>query len=44
MDYLERAKSEEEAPLIEDAFKRRLVEEAALHEQKYQQEVEASRL
>jgi hypothetical protein len=33
MDYLERAKREEEAPLIEQAFQQRLVEEQILHEQ-----------
>lgn len=32
MDYLERAKREEAAPLIEAAFQRRLAEEEALHE------------
>lgn len=31
MDYLERAKREEAAPLIEAAFQRRLAEEEALH-------------
>ncbi|CAM8914744.1 unnamed protein product [Rhodiola kirilowii] len=44
MDYLERAKREEEAPLIEGAFQRRLVEEKVLHEREYQQEVELSKL
>ncbi|KAL9667514.1 hypothetical protein QQ045_001875 [Rhodiola kirilowii] len=44
MDYLERAKREEEAPLIEDAFQRRLVEEKVLHERLQQQEVELSML
>lgn len=33
MDYLERAKREEEAPLIEHAFQQRLVEEKIVHEQ-----------
>jgi len=32
MDYMERAKREEEAPLIEQAFQQRLVEEKILHE------------
>ncbi|CAM8945968.1 unnamed protein product [Rhodiola kirilowii] len=44
MDYLERAKREEEAPLIEGAFQRRLVEEKVLHERLQQQEVELSML
>ncbi|GER56979.1 eukaryotic translation initiation factor 3subunit A [Striga asiatica] len=43
MDYLERAKREEAAPLIEAAFQRRLVEEEALHELEQQREVHASR-
>ena len=33
MDYLERAKRQEEAPLIEQAFQKRLDEEKILHEQ-----------
>ena len=33
MDYLERAKRQEEAPLIEEAFQKRLEEEKILHEQ-----------
>jgi len=33
MDYLERAKRQEEAPLIEQAFEKRLEEEKILHEQ-----------
>jgi translation initiation factor 3 subunit A len=33
MDYLERAKRQEEAPLIEQAFQKRLQEEKILHEQ-----------
>jgi hypothetical protein len=33
MDYLERAKRQEEAPLIEEAFQKRLQEEKILHEQ-----------
>jgi translation initiation factor 3 subunit A len=36
MDYLERAKREEAAPLIEAAFQQRLVEEKALHEHEQQ--------
>ncbi|KAK9277106.1 hypothetical protein L1049_006645 [Liquidambar formosana] len=43
MDYLERAKREESAPLIEAAFQKRLVEEKVLHEQEQQQEIELSR-
>ncbi|XP_051131367.1 eukaryotic translation initiation factor 3 subunit A [Andrographis paniculata] len=43
MDYLERAKREEAAPLIEAAFQQRLAEEEALHELEQQQEVNASR-
>lgn len=43
MDYLERAKREEAAPLIEAAFKQRIVEEMALHEREQQQEIELSR-
>ncbi|KAL5853920.1 hypothetical protein ACOSQ3_009038 [Xanthoceras sorbifolium] len=43
MDYLERAKREEAAPLIEAAFQRRLVEEKVLHEREQQQEIELSR-
>ncbi|KAJ4849475.1 Eukaryotic translation initiation factor 3 subunit A [Turnera subulata] len=43
LDYLERAKREEAAPLIEAAFQRRLVEEKALHEREQQQEIELSR-
>ncbi|OAY43998.1 eukaryotic translation initiation factor 3 subunit A [Manihot esculenta] len=43
MDYLERAKREEAAPLIEAAFQRRLVEEKALHEREQQLETELSR-
>ncbi|MFZ8272504.1 hypothetical protein ACO1K0_14120, partial [Staphylococcus aureus] len=43
MDYLERAKREEAAPLIEAAFQRRLVEERVLHEHEQQQEIELSR-
>ena len=36
MDYLERAKREEEAPLIDDAYQKRLVEEQLLHEREQQ--------
>ncbi|KAL3650132.1 Eukaryotic translation initiation factor 3 subunit A [Castilleja foliolosa] len=43
MDYLERAKREDSAPLIEAAFQRRLVEEAALHELEQQREIDVSR-
>ncbi|XP_041017495.1 eukaryotic translation initiation factor 3 subunit A-like [Juglans microcarpa x Juglans regia] len=43
MDYLERAKREEAAPLIEAAFEHRLVEEKLLHEREQQLEVELSR-
>lgn len=43
MDYLERAKREEAAPLIEAAFQQRLVEEKVLHESEQQLEVEVSR-
>ncbi|KAK1403588.1 Eukaryotic translation initiation factor 3 subunit A [Heracleum sosnowskyi] len=44
MDYLERAKREEAAPLIEIAFQRRLVEEKDIHEREQQREIELSRL
>lgn len=40
MDYLERAKREEAAPLIEVAFQRRLVEEKDIHERDQQASVE----
>ncbi|XWS41335.1 hypothetical protein CRYUN_Cryun17cG0072700 [Craigia yunnanensis] len=43
MDYLERAKRQEAAPLIEAAFQQRLVEEKVLHEREQQLEVELSR-
>ncbi|KAK2966398.1 hypothetical protein RJ640_013708 [Escallonia rubra] len=43
MDYLERAKREEAAPLIEAAFQRRQEEEKVLHECEQQQDVELSR-
>ncbi|GMN43979.1 hypothetical protein TIFTF001_013182 [Ficus carica] len=42
MDYLERAKREESAPLIEAAFQQRLVEERILHEREQQLEIELS--
>ncbi|KAL0405093.1 UNVERIFIED_CONTAM: Eukaryotic translation initiation factor 3 subunit A [Sesamum latifolium] len=43
MDYLERAKREEAAPLIEAAFQQRLAEEEALHTLEQQQEIDVSR-
>ncbi|XP_028765436.1 eukaryotic translation initiation factor 3 subunit A [Neltuma alba] len=43
MDYLERAKREEAAPLIEAAYQKRLVEEKLLHEREQQLEVEVSK-
>ncbi|KAG9138167.1 hypothetical protein Leryth_001397 [Lithospermum erythrorhizon] len=43
MDYLERAKREEAAPLIEAAYQQRLEEEKVLHEREQEQEVELSR-
>ncbi|WMV52290.1 hypothetical protein MTR67_045675 [Solanum verrucosum] len=43
MDYLERAKREEAAPLIESVFQRHLAKEATLHEREQQQEIELSR-
>ncbi|KAJ6792949.1 eukaryotic translation initiation factor 3 subunit A-like [Iris pallida] len=43
MDYMERAKREEEAPLIEQAFQQRLVEEKVLHEKEQMKEIELSR-
>lgn len=36
MDYLERAKREESAPLVEAAYQQRLVEEKDLHEREQQ--------
>ncbi|KAE9621859.1 hypothetical protein Lal_00032651 [Lupinus albus] len=42
MDYLERAKREEAAPIIEAAYQQRLVEERILHEHEQQKEVELS--
>ncbi|XP_024028195.1 eukaryotic translation initiation factor 3 subunit A [Morus notabilis] len=42
MDYLERAKREESAPLIEAAFQQRLVEERILNEREQQLEIELS--
>nr|GMD03867.1 eukaryotic translation initiation factor 3 subunit A-like [Ipomoea batatas]GME13694.1 eukaryotic translation initiation factor 3 subunit A-like [Ipomoea batatas] len=44
MDHLERAKREENAPLIEAAYQEHLADEAALHEREQQQEVELSKL
>ncbi|XP_068638021.1 eukaryotic translation initiation factor 3 subunit A-like [Aristolochia californica] len=43
MDYMERAKREEEAPLIEAAYQKRLEEERSLHERDQLQEIELSR-
>ncbi|CAI9760741.1 unnamed protein product [Fraxinus pennsylvanica] len=43
MDYLERAKRDEAAPLIEAAFQLRLSEEEALHEREQKLEIELSR-
>ncbi|AEE83010.1 putative protein [Arabidopsis thaliana] len=43
MDYLERAKREEAAPLIEAAYQRRLVEEREFYEREQQREVELSK-
>lgn len=43
MDYLERAKREEAAPLIDAVYQQRLVEERILHEREQQLEVEVSR-
>ncbi|KMZ75452.1 putative Eukaryotic translation initiation factor 3 subunit [Zostera marina] len=43
MDYLERAKREEEAELIEFAFQHRLEEEQRLHEQEQLMEIDRSR-
>ncbi|KAG2312270.1 hypothetical protein Bca52824_023827 [Brassica carinata] len=43
MDYLERAKREEAAPLIDAAYQRRLVEEREFYEREQQREVELSR-
>ncbi|KAL3814370.1 hypothetical protein ACJIZ3_015638 [Penstemon smallii] len=43
MDYLERAKREEAAPLIDAAFQRRLAEEEALHALEQQQEIDVSK-
>ncbi|KAA8545218.1 hypothetical protein F0562_020002 [Nyssa sinensis] len=43
MDYLERAKREEAAPLIEASFQHRVVEERVLHEHEQKQEIELSR-
>ncbi|XP_008809196.2 eukaryotic translation initiation factor 3 subunit A-like [Phoenix dactylifera] len=43
MDYMERAKREEEAPLIDQAYQQRLVEEKVLHEHEQLKEIELSR-
>jgi translation initiation factor 3 subunit A len=43
MDYFERAKREEAAPLIQAAFQHRLEQERILHEREQQEEVELSR-
>ncbi|KAL8544735.1 hypothetical protein ACS0TY_005097 [Phlomoides rotata] len=43
MDYLERAKREEAAPLIDAAFQQRLAEEEALHKIEQQREIDVSR-
>ena len=43
MDYLERAKRQEEAPLIEQAFQKRLEVEKILHEQEQLREIELSK-
>ncbi|VAI12883.1 unnamed protein product [Triticum turgidum subsp. durum] len=42
MDHLERARRQEEAPLIEEAFRRRVEEEKVLHEQEQLRENEIS--
>ncbi|OVA16064.1 Proteasome component (PCI) domain [Macleaya cordata] len=42
MDYMERAKREEEAPLIDAAFQQQLVEGRVIHEHEQQQEIELS--
>ncbi|KAI3448527.1 hypothetical protein Pfo_005192 [Paulownia fortunei] len=43
MDFSERAKTEEAAPLIEAAYQQSLVEDKVLHEHEQQQEIELSR-
>ncbi|XP_064998794.1 eukaryotic translation initiation factor 3 subunit A-like [Musa acuminata AAA Group] len=43
MDYMERAKREEEASLIEQAFQQRLVQEKIIHEREQLKEIELSR-
>ncbi|KAF7093300.1 hypothetical protein CFC21_095720 [Triticum aestivum] len=43
MDHLERAKRQEEAPLIEEAFQKRLEEEKILHEQEQLREIDLSK-
>ncbi|KAM3253984.1 hypothetical protein ACQJBY_047855 [Aegilops geniculata] len=42
MDHLERARRQEEAPLIEEAFRKRVEEEKVLHEQEQLRETELS--
>ncbi|WIA32254.1 hypothetical protein OEZ86_003100 [Tetradesmus obliquus] len=44
MDHLERARREEEAPLLEAAYQARLQDDKAFHEQQQQQQAEAHRL
>ncbi|KAK8941301.1 Eukaryotic translation initiation factor 3 subunit A [Platanthera zijinensis] len=43
MDYMERAKREEEAPLIEQAFLQHLAEEQIIHEREQLREIELSK-
>ncbi|KAI3949498.1 hypothetical protein MKW92_024906 [Papaver armeniacum] len=43
MDHMERARREEEAPLVDAAFQQRLVEGKIAHERDQQQEIELSR-
>eukprot|EP00268_Persea_americana_P000331 TRINITY_DN1011_c0_g1_i6.p1 TRINITY_DN1011_c0_g1~~TRINITY_DN1011_c0_g1_i6.p1 ORF type:complete len:966 (+),score=222.53 TRINITY_DN1011_c0_g1_i6:352-3249(+) len=43
MDYMERARREEESPLIDAAYQQRLVEEKILHEREQQEAIELSR-
>ncbi|XP_038988164.1 eukaryotic translation initiation factor 3 subunit A-like [Phoenix dactylifera] len=43
MDYMERAKRQEETPLIEQTYQQRLVEEKILHEHEQLKEIELSR-
>jgi hypothetical protein len=44
MDHLERARREEEAPLLEAAYQARLADDKAFHEQQQQQQAEAHKL